>query len=161
MATYFYPQVNQFELIDNSFISCRNGNRLSLADLYFVKYGKTWYEDKLGAKLSNLKKDMVNLIKSGILKDLDKKIKIPLDEFIREYYEEEYFKNKKNLNIIKKIYNPEITLKKYLEYFILNKKDCCFYQNVFRKFIGNPLQGLEWLIDKNIILNYNVNPIII
>ena len=156
-----YPDVSKYELIDNSFITCKNGKRISLADLHFVKYGKTWYENKFGAILTNQKKSTVNLTKSGILKNLDSKIEIPFEDFIKEYHDEDFFDNQKNINIIKKIYKPDITLKEYLNYFFKNKYDCSYYQYVFSKFIGTPLQGLEWIIEKNTIENYDVNPIII
>jgi hypothetical protein len=37
---------SKFELIDNSYISCKNG-RFHLADLYFLTKGHTWYESIL------------------------------------------------------------------------------------------------------------------
>jgi hypothetical protein len=160
-AANLYPDVSKFELIDNSFITCKNGKRISLADLHFVKYGKTWYENKFGAILTNQKKNTVNLTKSGILKNLNSKIEIPLEDFITEYHNEDFFDNQKNINIIKKIYNSNITLKEYLNYFFKNKYDCRYYQYIFSKFIGTPLQGLEWIIEKNTIKNYGMIPIII
>ena len=161
LATNLYPDVSKYELTDNSFITCKNGKRISLADLYFVKYGKTWYEDKFGVIPSNLYKDSIEFNKSIINKRLNSKIEIPFEDFIKEYHDEDFFDNQKNINIIKKIYKPDITLKEYLSYFFKNKYDCRYYQYIFSKFIGNLLQGLEWIIEKNTIENYYVNPIII
>ena len=160
-AANLYPEVSKYELVDNSFITCKNGKRISLADLQFVKNGKTWYENKFGAILTKQRKNTVNLTKSGILKNLNTKIEIPSEEFIKEYHDEDFFDNQKNINVIKSIYNPNITLKEYLNYFFKNKYNCRYYQYVFSKFIGTSLQGTEWIIEKNTIENYDVNAIII
>jgi len=42
----------KFELVDNSFISCP-GNRFSLANLYFLTHGQTWYESILKIKIED------------------------------------------------------------------------------------------------------------
>jgi len=156
-----YQDISKYELVDNSFISCKNGKRISLADLQFVKYGKTWYENKFGSVPSEVSKDFIDSNKNIIINRLNKKINLSYEEFIKEYHDEDFFDNQKNINVIKKIYNPDITLKEYLNYFFKNKYDCRYYQYVFSKFIGTSLQGLEWIIEKNTIENYDVNPIII
>jgi hypothetical protein len=156
-----YPEISKYEFIDNSFITCKNGKRISLADLHFVKYGETWYENKFGAILTKQRKSIVNSTKNEIIKILNSKIEIPIEDFIKEYYGKDFYENQNKLNIIKNIYNPDITLKEYLNYFFRNKYDCVYYQYVFSKFIGNSLQGLEWIIEKKIIENYDLNTIII
>jgi len=156
-----YQDISKYELVDNSFISCKNGKRISLADLQFVKYGKTWYENKFGAVPYEVSKDFIDSNKNIIINRLNKKINLSYEEFIKEYHDEDFFDNQKNINIIKKIYNPDITLKEYLNYFFKNKYDCRYYQYVFSKFIGHSLQGTDWIIQKNTIENYDVNPIII
>lgn len=161
LAANLYPEVSKYELIDNSFILCKNGKRISLADLYFVKYGKTWYENKFGALPSKVSKEFIDSNKNIIINRLNKKIILSYDQFIKEYFDEDFFENQKNINIIKKIYKPDITLKEYLNYFFKNKYDCRYYQYIFSKFIGSPLQGLEWIIEKNTIQNYDINSIII
>ena len=161
LAAKLYPDVSKYELIDNSFIKCKNGKRISLADLHFVKYRKTWYESKFDAILTKQRESTVNFTKTGILKNLNSKIDIPFEDFIKEYYNEDFFDNQKNMNVIKNIYHPNITLQEYFNYFFNNKYDCRYYQYVFSKFIGTSLQGLEWIIEKNTIEKYDVNPIII
>ena len=158
-AMYTYPDILNYELVDNSFISCKNGKRISLANLQFVKYGKTWYENKFGAVSKN--KKIINFIKKNIVENLNKKIDLSYDQFIKEYYDEDFFENNKNINIIKNIYKPKITLKEYLNYFFKNKYDCIFYQYIFHEYIGNSLQGTEWIIEKSTIENYNINATII
>ena len=158
-AMYIYPDILNYELVDNSFISCKNGKRISLANLQFVKYGKTWYENKFGAVSKN--KKIINFIKKNIVENLNKKIDLLYDQFIKEYYDEDFFENNKNINIIKNIYKPKITLKEYLNYFFKNKYDCIFYQYIFHEYIGNSLQGTEWIIEKSTIENYNINATII
>jgi len=161
-AMYTYPDVLRYELVDNSFISCKNGKRISLSDLQFVKYGKTWYENKFGAIPSKVSKDFIESNKNIIINRLNKKIDLSYDKFIKEYYNEDFFeKYKENINIIKNIYKPNITLKKYLNYFFKNKFDCIFYQYIFQEYIGNSLQGTKWIIEKSTIENYDINSIII
>jgi hypothetical protein len=156
---YMYPDVLSYELVDNSFIPCKNGKRISLADLQFVKYGKTWYENKFGAVSKN--KNVINFIKKNIIEKLNKKINLSYDQFIKEYYDEDFFANSKNINLIKITYKSENTFNEYLNYFFKNKLDCIFYQYIFQEYIGNLLQGNEWIIEKSIIENYNINAIII
>ena len=158
-AMYTYPDVLSYELVDNSFISCKNGKRISLADLQFVKYGKTWYENKFGAVSKN--KKVINFIKKNITEKLNKKINLSYDQFIKEYYDEDFFANSKNINLIKNTYKSENTFNEYLNYFFKNKLDCIFYQYIFQEYIGNLLQGNEWIIEKSIIENYDINAIII
>lgn len=42
--------VPYIEFSDESFILCKNGRKFSLAKLYLVRYGKTWYEAKFRAR---------------------------------------------------------------------------------------------------------------
>ena len=158
-AMYTYPDVLNYELVDNSFISCKNGKRISLADLQFVKYGKTWYENKFGAVSKN--KKVINFIKKNIIEKLNKKINLSYDQFIKEYYDENFFANNKNINLIKNTYKSENTFNEYLNYFFKNNLNCIFYQYIFQEYIGNLLQGNEWIIEKSIIENYDINAIII
>jgi hypothetical protein len=50
--------VPYIEFSDESFIPCKNGRKLSLAQLYLVKYGKTWYEAKFRARPTQPFQDM-------------------------------------------------------------------------------------------------------
>jgi hypothetical protein len=158
-AIYTYPDIINYELVDNSFIACKNGKRVSLADLYFVKYGKTWYENKFGAIPKN--KEIIDFIKKNILNKINKKINLPFDKFMKEYYNEDFFERDKNKIIIKNAYKPENTYYEYLNYFFQNNFDCIYYQHIFQKYIGQSLQNTEWIIEKKIIENYDINSIII
>jgi hypothetical protein len=160
-AANLYPDVLQYELVDNSFIICKNRKRISLPDLQYVKYGKTWYENNFGANPSEFSKDFIESNKNIIMNRLNKKINLSYGEFIKEYYDEDFFNNQKNMNVIKNIYKPNILLKEFFNHLFQKKYDCRYYQYIFSKLIGNSLQGTNWIIEKSIIDNYDVNQIII
>ena len=65
------------------------------------------------------------------------------------------------MNVIKNIYKPNILLKEYFNNLFQKKYDCRYYQYIFSKLIGNSLLGTNWIIEKSIIDNYDVNQIII
>lgn len=45
-----FPYVTKFKLTDMSKVDCNElRTRVWLADMYFYRYGKTWYEDRFGA----------------------------------------------------------------------------------------------------------------
>ena len=129
---HYFPNILQYDIIDNSFILCSDKKRISLPDFYYVKYKKTWYEKNLEAFPSIKSIDFINLAKKNIRKNL--KLKIMIDNDVPK----------------------EEILKEYLfDYFKMNM-DCSNYQKIFNKYIGDNLQGYTWVIDKNTILNYNI-----
>lgn len=48
-TTQLFPHIKSLRLKDNSTITCMNKKKISLACTHFVKYGKTWYQDKYNA----------------------------------------------------------------------------------------------------------------
>lgn len=154
-----YPVLKYIELIDNSFIICKNKKRISLPDLTFVKYNKTWYEKYFNAIPSKNSKDNIKIIKKQILKNINKKIKLTLDDFINEYYTDSIFQKQNMINIIKNMYFKNIIFKDFLDK--IEDYDCIFYENIFNKKIGSLLQGTEWIIKIKTIQEYNITSEII
>ena len=89
-----YPKLKHIELIDNSFIVCKNKKKISLPDFTFVKYNQTWYEKYFNAIPSENSKDNIKVVKKQILKNLNKKLRLNYDEFINEYYIDPIFEKK-------------------------------------------------------------------
>ena len=154
-----YPFVKYIELIDNSFILCKNKKKISLPDISFSKYNETWYEKYFSAIPSYSSKNNIKILKKLILKNLNKKLKLNYEQFIIEYYTEPLFKKNNILDIIKNIYIKNMILKDFIDK--LQDYDCIFYEKIFNKIIGNLLQGTEWIIKINSIKNYDINSEII
>lgn len=150
--------VKYFELVDNSFILCKNKKRISLPDLSFVKYNKTWYEQYFNAIPDENSKDDIIMIRKRIIKKLNKKLKMNYNDFINKYYTEIIKKNN-IINVIKDSYNKDIIFKDFLDK--LQEYDCVFYEKVFNDFIGNLLQGTKWIISIKTVKTYNINSDII
>ena len=153
-----FPTIKYIEFIDNSFIQCKNKKKISLPDLSFAKYNKTWYEKNFNAIPSKSSKDNIKMLKRQIIKNLSKKIKLSTHEFQDEFYSNELFQKKKILEIIKDAYIKDNTLKEYLDK--LKEYDCVFYEKIFNKKIGTLLQGTEWIIKIDSIKNSTINSII-
>ena len=149
-----YPNIKYFELIDNSFILCKNKKRISLPDLTFVKYNKTWYEQNFEAIPSKNSKDDIIMIKERIIQKLDGKINMNYDDFINKYYVDPIFQKNNIINIIKDSYNKNMIFKDFLDK--LQDYDCVFYEKIFNDFIGNLLHGTKWIISIKIVETYNI-----
>jgi hypothetical protein len=150
-----YPDLEYIELIDNSFITCANKKRISLPDITFIKYNKTWYENYFNVIPSNDSKDTIMVLKKQLLKILNKKLKLNYEDFINKYYLDPVFHKKNRLDIIKNIYKKNMTLKDFLDK--LQDYDCIFYEKIFNNLISTLLNGTKWIIPIKTIQNYGVN----
>jgi hypothetical protein len=154
---YYYSNIEYLKLTDNSFIYCKQ-DKLSLSDLYTVKYDYTWYESYLDfIPFEKSKKNIIN-IKKNIKKKLYEKINLTKDQFIKEFYVY-YLKKEKDFNLILNIYNESMTYKEYLTEMFNKNIDCFYYIPIFNKIIGNNLNGIEWILKKKSIENYKINSI--
>ena len=133
-TVHHFPNILQYDITDNSFILCSDKKKISLPDYYYVKYKETWYEKNLEAIPSIKSIDFINLAKKNIRKKLKEQIIIINDSGISE----------------------EKNLKQYLFDFFKINADCSKYQKIFNKYICDNLQGYTWVIDKKIIINYNI-----
>jgi hypothetical protein len=147
-----FPNIKYFEFIDNSFILCNNKKKISLPDISFVKYQKTWYERKFNAEPKNM--DKIKYLKKLINKICKRKIRLDYKDFINEYYTYPYFERKNRIDIIKNIYHKNMTLSEFLVN--VNNYDCIFYEKIFNDMIGNILQGTNWIITWKKIEEYNM-----
>jgi hypothetical protein len=154
---YYYENIEYLELTDNSFIYCKEG-KLSLPDFYTFKYGYTWYESYLDIIPSVESKEFIKLIKNLYKKNLNKKINLSKDQFLRNYYLH-YLNNPKDIKIISDLYEENITFKEYLEKLFEKKIDCYYYIPIFNKIIGDSLHNKKWIIKKKSIEKYKINSI--
>jgi len=153
----YYENIEFLQLTDNSFIYCKEG-KLFLPDFYTVKYGYTWYESYLDAEASLESKEFVELTKKLYKKNLNKKINLSKDQFLRNYYLH-YLNNSKSIKIISDLYEENITFKEYLEKLFERNIDCYYYIPIFNKIIGSKLHSVDWIIQKKSIEKYKINSI--
>jgi hypothetical protein len=149
-----FPQIEYYSLTDDSEILCNNKERISLANLYYCKYGKTWYQKELDAKEEEHSKNLIDIRREFIDKTLKMKFNMNYNDFINIYYKKDF--NSNILDEIKKIFRTNISLKDFLEYFFKNNIDCKYYYSVINKIIGDGLRGTDWMINKERINSYSV-----
>jgi len=141
-----------------SYIQCSNYQRISLSDLYVIKYNKTWYEKLFNAESIEEQKKDVEIGKELILEKLNSEINLNFDDFINRYYLSTKSLNiNKNLEHIKIAYKKGMKVKDYLYYFLNNNLDCRLYLLFFQTIFGFIMYGKFWQISKKVIENYNIN----
>lgn len=149
---YNFPNIISFILSDNSYIECNNGYRFSLAMLYFLKYKKTWYEKNFNAIPKN--REEINKIKINIENNLDIRLELSPEDFIKNFY----YKYKNDtifINNILEVYEKNMSLKSFLDKII--KYDCSYYIDLINLFIKDSFFGKIWKINKNVVSNININ----
>jgi len=149
-----FPQIEYYCLTDDSEILCKNKERISLANLCYCKYSKTWYQKELDAKEQEHSKNLIDIRREFIDKALKMKFNMNYNDFINIYYKKDF--NSNILDEIKKIFRTNISLKDFLEYFFKNNIDCKYYYSVINKIIGDGLRGTDWMINKESINSYSV-----
>lgn len=152
-----FPDVLIYRISDMSYIQCSNSQRISLADIYTIKYNKTWYEKIFDAvPIIEQKKDIENA-KELIKQKLNNTIDLDINEFIDRYYTGTKTLNiNKNIDHIKLAYKKGIKVKDYLFYFFNNNLDCRLYILFFQIIFGFILYGKYWEISKETIDQYNI-----
>lgn len=144
-----YHEIKQFEIQDNSMITCTNKQKIPLSILYFIKYNKTWYEKYFDAESEKYYQKIIESDKKVIIDILNDKFKLSMDNFIKKYYNQF-----NDVNKIKSVYKKDITIGNYLKYFFDNKLDCSYYSNIINDIFRNLLFGKVWFIKKEKILLY-------
>jgi hypothetical protein len=144
-----YPEIKQFEIQDNSMITCTNKQKIPLSILYFIKYNQTWYEKYFDAESEKYYQKVIESDKKVIIDILNDKFKLSTDNFIKKYYNQF-----SDVNKIKSVYKKDITIGNYLKYFFDNKLDCSYYSNIINDIFRNLLFGKVWFIKKEKILLY-------
>jgi len=145
-----FTHITSFILSDNSYIECNNGIRISLADLYYLKYKKTWYEKIFNAFPQN--EEIYLNIKLEIEELLDIKLEYDTELFLRTFYN---ISNFQIINKIRKEYKKNMTLRSFLDKMI--KYECSYYSIIMNTFIPNKFKSLNWIITLNNIVDYNSN----
>ena len=101
-----------------SYIQCSNSQRISLVDLYSIKYDKHGMKNILMQFRWKNKKNDVKKAKELINEKLNNIIDLDINDFINRYYIGTRTLNiNKNIDHIKIAYKKEIKVKDYLFYF--------------------------------------------
>jgi len=154
-----FPSIQYITLIDNSTLTCYKYEKISLADLFYIKHNKTWYQKNFGAK--NTDKNNIKLREKMLKNKLQKKIKLSVDEFNQKYLSHLKIKDnindetKSNIQELFSIYKPNMTVFDYLDK-VIPYNNCLIYYKFFINFIGNNLFGSSWIIKINTIKLYDV-----
>lgn len=153
----YFPEVLIYRISDMSYIQCSNSQRISLSDLYSVKYDKTWYEKYFNAVPVEEQKNDVKKAKELIKEKLNNIIDLDINDFINRYYIGTRTLNiNKNIDHIKIAYKKGIKVKDYLFYFFNNNLDCRLYILFFQIIFGYLLYGKYWEISKEVIIQYDI-----
>ena len=120
--------------------------------LYFLKYKRTWYEKNFDAIPKN--REEVNKIKRNIENDLEFRVELNPEDFIKIFYNK-YKKNTIIINNILEVYEKNMTLKSLINQLI--KYDCSYYIDLINLFIKDSFLGTTWIINRNDITNFNIN----
>ena len=149
-----FPKIKTVTFTDNSFITCKNNQRIYLADHSYIKSGQTWYEKYFGAIPQEEVVELIKLYKERIDKRLEDKIDLSKNEFNKKYN-----KNKKYQNLDNNIYTENMTIGEYLTK-IMKTGKCEKYYEFYTSKIKTLLSRTEWKISKSKIIEYNVNYLI-
>ena len=153
-----FPEIYIYEINDMSYLQCSNTQKISLADLYTVKYGKTWYEKVFNAIPIEEHAIDIQQYKQLIEKKSNIILDYEIEEFIDKYYTDTKNLNiNKNMNYIKNAYTKGMKVKDYLSYFFNNNLDCRLYILFFKYYFSHILYGTYWKITKETIADYNID----
>jgi len=149
-----FPFIKKFILTDNSTIDC-GIIEISLADLQYVKYGKTWYQKYFGAK--PFYKNKIKIIKRELKNIKNKKLTTSFIKDAKKYYDIYYTKNNVNklIDVLKEYYNKNLTYGEYINILNNNDYDCSTYCYIFNEIFGKKLYGEEWIIKINSVKKYS------
>ena len=151
LAIKIFKNIDIFSLTDNSMIEC-GPDEISLADYYYIKYGKTWYQYNFNAKPKNKRvvHGLANIFKRLMKKKMKNNSKDELIEYCSKYYNniDEIIK------FIDEHYYENITFGEFIKSLMNDKTDCAIYSYIYIKVFGNVLYGTEWKISKKSIRKY-------
>jgi hypothetical protein len=155
--------VKKMVLTDNSMVRCLTGLKMNLGDLYYIKYGKTWYEKHFNAQpYSNFDKEEYLRKKHDYERKLNTKINLNYQKFIDKYYCDIDLTENIEFNdfireIIKEVYNSDLTYRDL--FLLLQNEDCIFYKPLIYSIFGNGFYGMSWIIDLDEFNNQNFSKI--
>jgi hypothetical protein len=153
---------SKFTLSDNSAIECGGEKNisekpprklkrsLSLAPLYVIKYGKTWYQYQFNAYMDTSNQQLVHAYNKGLSK-LKLVIDLPFTNFIKRNR-----LTNQQIELIEPIYEKCIGKKSWFAFFnaIPDKKHCDVFFNWLPTFIDDYIMNKEfymnqvkWIID--------------
>ena len=146
----------KFILTDNSAIECGSAKNLSklpprklkqslsLAPLYVIKYGKTWYQYHFNAYINTTNQKLVEAYNKGLAK-LKSNVDITFNNFIKMNR-----LTSNQVNIIESLYMKCYNKKSWFAFFnaIPDKKHCDVFFNWLPTFID------EYIMDKSFYINH-------
>ena len=160
-AKNIFPHITKFYLTDNSQIKCYKNNKISLADLTFIKCGKTLFEKNLHCYPYNRR--LIKIRKKDLNESINREFPFDKDEFIKmnlmfcKKYINNFFNNKKKkdnlIKIIEKNYRKNITPKNYILHLIKKNYLCSTYIFIMNQYLNKTLYGQDWIINSNEFLH--------
>lgn len=155
--------VKKMVLTDNSMVRCIKGIKMNLGDLYYIKYGKTWYEKHFNAQpYTDFDKEEYLRKKDEYERILNDKIDSTYKEFINSTYKDCFLTKNIELNNfirerVKEVYNSDLTYRDL--FLLLQNEDCIFYKPLMYSIFGNGFYGISWIIDLDEYNNQNFSKI--
>lgn len=149
-----FPFVTSFRFKDTSMITCKNKVKVSLACSHFVKYGKTWYQDKYDAV--PLFKDDQNKMDKAFSYINDKDRKGDFNRFWKKYVEAHLGRMKGIVkeglyDNFKECWDENMTIHDFFK--ALLEMDCMFtidwLEDYLRRRHNVFLNGAEFVISKD------------
>jgi hypothetical protein len=150
--TQLFPEITQFDLIDDSNIYCKKDSKrfkLSLAYDYILKYNQTWYEKSFGAVLPTYE-----IIEDGKKTSIYDKYKTLLDVLNEPLQPYEIVKPRVNaIESEEKEYREALSPRDFINRLRVKYGEIyCFkvggWLNGYMKFLGIKLYNEEWRIYK-------------
>jgi hypothetical protein len=150
-----FPSIKHVTLIDNSKIKCTNKVDLDLGPHYISKYGQTWYERHLGARLED--QNTQNKYNSFI-----NKLKGPKPFDFKHFKQTYLIKSRvRNLHdVLEPLYDSSETLQSFLQQ--CNKEFECMIFEGWLSYFVSAFSGIRfwdtyWTIDRQTWKNINIS----
>jgi hypothetical protein len=145
-----YPNTKEFMLKDHSKIKCKNKIEIPLYYYYITKYGKTWYQDKFGAKPYVKEerkhiKELVRFLKESPMLGIEEFDKVyvkasgcQLRNFA-DHFREEYESSRSYMEFLKNVIsnNDCGILMNWFQYFMYKHSDFNFGEAFWVVKVGN------------------------
>lgn len=158
-----FPNIKYVQFLDTSKKECAGGIHIDLATFHFAKHGKTWYEDKFGAKPLDKSRSKYFRRASEYLDN-----ECPQHGFDTFYKENimrfvESFKKVKKADVYAMLqicWDNAISYKDFFKQ--VGSKDCVLFQQWLKTYISSlwkhiAIDTLYWKISKKVIDSYLIN----
>lgn len=126
-----YPEKKAFMFKDHSKIKCKNRVEVPLYFFYIAKHGKTWYEDKFGARPYTKEergaiKELVDFLKESPM--------ISIEEFDNTYVKKSGCQLRNFSDHFREVYDTSSSYIEFLKH-VIETNDCGVLMNWFQYFM--------------------------